>query len=321
MEKSILTFKPYFKKVIWGGNKIFRLKGLPASDSNIGESWEISALPGFESIVAEGPYAGKTISELIEKFREQLVGEAVWNKYGNRFPLLFKIIDATDNLSLQVHPDDELAAKRHGCNGKTEMWYIIETDKDSKIYAGFKNKISPEEYEVCVSENTLINNLAVYDSKPGDVYFLPAGRVHAIGAGNLLIEIQEASDITYRIFDYNRTDENGNKRELHTELAKEAINFEDNSESRISNFSENWNNPHLISCLHFTTRKIDLEGTLELYLDNSSFTVLMCVSGEAKIFNDNQSTILKEGNTVLIPASINHVTLEGNGTILQTRSI
>ncbi len=216
---------PYFKSVIWGGERICKYKGVEQTEEKIGESWEISAVPGHESVVAEGPYKGMRITELIDCFGAELLGSKVMERYDGKFPLLVKLIDANDNLSVQVHPDDELAKKRHDSLGKTEMWYIIDADKGAKIYSGLNREMTPEEYVARVADNTIEETLAVHDSHPGDIFFLPAGRVHAIGAGNLLAEIQESSDITYRIYDYERRDAQGNARELHTELAKDAIEY------------------------------------------------------------------------------------------------
>ena len=210
IERVPIRFAPYLKSVIWGGDKICSYKGIVQHEPRIGESWEISSVPGHESIVCEGKYEGRSIVDLIDEFGPELLGEKVFSKFHGKFPLLIKFIDAADNLSVQVHPDDELALKRHNSLGKTEMWYIVDSEPKAKIYAGLNKLISPEEYVRLVEDGEFESALATHDSHTGDVFFLPAGRVHAIGAGNLLAEIQESSDITYRIFDYNRRDASGN---------------------------------------------------------------------------------------------------------------
>ena len=220
-----IKFTPILKSVIWGGEKIAALKHIETSRTDIGESWEISGVPGHETEVAEGQDKGLTLSQLIDKYRERLVGADVWQRFGTSFPLLVKIIDARSDLSVQVHPDDALAKERHNCAGKTEMWYILDTEPGAQIYAGICRELNPEKYAEAVASNTIMDYIQAHDSHSGDVFFLPAGRVHAIGAGNLLLEIQQTSDITYRIYDYDRRDAQGNPRELHTRLAADAIDY------------------------------------------------------------------------------------------------
>ncbi len=313
-----IAFTPYLKSVIWGGNKICEYKGITQPVDKIGESWEISAVPGHVSVVEAGRYAGMTLNELIDKFGEQLLGMKVIDRYGKKFPLLIKLIDAADNLSVQVHPDDQLAMKRHNSLGKTEMWYIISTDRDAKIYAGLSKEITPDEYQSKVSDGTFTDVLATHDSNPGDVFFLPAGRVHAIGAGNLLAEIQESSDITYRIFDYNRRDANGNTRELHTELAKDAIDYNvyDNYKSeRKQNESGS-----LVTCDHFNVTKILADGDINLTFPNDSFTVVMCIDGDLTYSTQSGKHHLTKGHTLLLPATMTKLPLTGQATILLAQS-
>ena len=318
IEKAPIMFIPYLKSVIWGGNKICEYKGIAQPEPNIGESWEISAVPGHESVVAEGTYKGKTITELIDTFGAELLGEKVKKRYGAKFPLLIKFIDAADNLSVQVHPDDALAKKRHDSLGKTEMWYIIQADKDARIYAGLRTQMTPDDYVTRVAEGTFAETLAVHDSHPGDVFFLPAGRVHAIGAGNLLAEIQESSDVTYRIYDYNRKDANGNPRELHTQLAKDAIDYHVYPDYKCKLENQDRTVAELVKCDHFTTDRINLDGTLDLPLDPSSFTILMCIDGNFKMKYPDGEMDVWAGQTVLIPAVLSDVKLEGKSTILTT---
>lgn len=320
LEKAPISFIPYLKSVIWGGDKICQYKGIAQKEANIGESWEISAVPGHESIVSEGKYLGWSLTELIEHFGADFIGEKVFERYHGSFPLLVKLIDANDNLSVQVHPDDKLALRRHNCLGKTEMWYIIKSEKGARIFSGLNRTISPEEYEDYVKNDNFYSVLAEHDSNPGDVFFLPAGRVHAIGAGNLLAEIQESSDITYRIYDYGRKDKDGNKRELHTQLAKEAIDF---------NFHENYKSPQpsaeekiseIASCNHFKTKRIILKGLLSIELDSSSFTILICLEGQIRVLYSGGEKILKAGHSLLIPACMDNIVLHGEGKLLTSRS-
>jgi len=311
-----IIFAPYLKSVIWGGNKICKYKDILQETENIGESWEISAVPGHVSVVEWGEYAGLSLTELIDRFGPNLLGEKVYQKYGGEFPLLIKLIDANDNLSVQVHPDDKLAKIRHNCLGKTEMWYIISADRGAKIYSGFNKTISPEEYENKVADGSLIDVLATHDSNPGDVFYLPAGRVHAIGAGNLLAEIQESSDITYRIFDYNRKDANGNTRELHTEQAKDAIDYKVYNDYKSESPSDSIIDAEIVKCSHFDIRRVVVNGDIELDFNPGSFTVVICLRGTF-IIGD---TTIAQGHTVLLPATFNHVTVKGNATILTAQA-
>ena len=320
IERAPIKFKPYLKSVSWGGDRICKFKGIEQPEPRIGESWEISAMEGCESTVAEGRYMGMTIRELIDQFGTDFLGSDVVERYGNDFPLLIKFIDAHDNLSVQVHPNDELAAKRHGGRGKTEMWYIIDSEKDARIYVGLNAPMDPEEYGRRVAENSFFEMLAEHNPAPEDVFFLPAGRVHAIGAGNFLAEILQASDITYRIYDYNRRDEDGNYRELHTELAKDAIDFKVYPDYKMPYLPDDKDDCELISCEHFISRRILVDGQKEFHLDPSSFSALMCVKGEVDILYPEGRMKLKEGNTVLIPAIMKQFLLKGKGTILSVRS-
>ncbi len=319
IEKAPLRFVPYLKSVIWGGNKICSYKGIEQTEPNIGESWEISAVPGHESVVESGSYAGMTITRLIDRFGSELLGDEVMKRYHGKFPLLIKIIDANDNLSVQVHPDDALAMARHNSLGKTEMWYIIDAEKGAKIYAGLNTAMTPDDYVRRVDEGTFAETLTVHDSHPGDIFFLPAGRVHAIGAGNLLAEIQESSDITYRIYDYERRDANGNPRELHTQLAKDAIDYSITDKSEKSPAIPPNCDTEIVKCNHFTTTEITLDGEMTLSLNHDSFMVMMCIDGEVVIEYPDGELPLRKGHTVLLPAAMTAVTLRGNALILTSR--
>lgn len=316
IKRAPLTFKAYFKPVIWGGERIAIFKGEKQDASNIGESWEISALPGYESVVDKGEYAGKKITELADIYGKSLLGSNVVDKYGFKFPLLIKFIDANDNVSIQVHPDDRLARLRHGSLGKTEMWYIIDSKENAKIYSGFKVKSSPEEYVESVSNGTITDIISIHDSYPGDVFFLPAGRVHAIGAGNFIAEVQEASDITYRIYDYNRKDSDGNLRELHTELAKDAIDYNVYDDYRLPAAPESEENVEVVRCEHFTTHRLMINGEKNLATDGKSFLVIICLKGELDIIMAEGEERLTQGKTVLIPASGGEIILRGKATLL-----
>ncbi len=316
IDRRPLSFVPYLKSVIWGGEKICRYKGIPQTEPNIGESWEISAVPGHESVVAEGPYKGETLTDLIDRFGAQLLGERVVERYGGEFPLLIKLIDANDNLSVQVHPDDDLARERHGCAGKTEMWYIIQSDEDARIYAGLNTSMTPAEYVERVDAGTFAETLAVHESHPGDIFFLPAGRVHAIGAGNLLAEIQQSSDITYRIYDYDRRDAEGRSRELHTAQAKDAIDYTVRDDYK--NAPAVGADTEIVSCDYFVTRRILLDGEKSLTLDPSAFTVIICLDGTATLRYGGGETPLTAGHTLLIPAALTTLILDGQATLLIT---
>lgn len=321
---SPLSFKPYLKEVIWGGSKICTYKGMEADGKKIGESWEISVIPGHESVVDAGQYSGKNLSELADIYGESLLGAAVTARHGNNFPLLIKIIDANDNLSVQVHPNDELARLRHNAQGKTEMWYIIDAEPGAKIISGLNRDSSPQEYEQTVADGTFMDLLALHDSEPGDVFFLPAGRVHSISAGNLLAEIQESSDITYRIFDYNRRDAAGNTRELHTELAKDAIDYKFHSDYKSPKPDSTESDACIADCDCFTVRRIFAEGERDLSLSPDSFAVLMCLKGECTLKYPSGESHMRAGKTFLLPAVLcadAPLKLSGKATLLTAQTL
>lgn len=312
-----LHFAPYLKSVIWGGSRIAPYKGIHTDQTSIGESWEISAVPGHVSVVDRGPFEGATLTELIERFGPQLVGQRIFDRYGTSFPLLIKLIDADADLSVQVHPDDALAMKRHHCAGKTEMWHIIETRPGAKIHVGLNTPLTPDEYERRVADNSIMDVIASYDSAPGDTFFLPAGRIHAIGGGNLLAEIQQTSDITYRIYDFDRRDKDGNPRELHTRLAKDAIDYTVYPDYRTSPQGST-----LASCPYFDVHRLELSGSpVEIPQPLDSFTIIICLEGRATITGpDGQSTPIPRGDTLLYPATARPLTASGHGVILTVQS-
>lgn len=324
--KEPLHFAPYLKSVIWGGTRLPEYKGITTDLENVGESWELSGVPGHVSVVDRGPFKGAALDSLIERFGADLVGEENFRKYGTLFPLLIKFIDANDNLSVQVHPDDALAQKRHHSPGKTEMWNIIETRPGAKIFAGLSKQIDPDEYERRVADNSIMDVVATYDSHPGDIFFLPAGRVHAIGAGNLLAEIQQTSDITYRIYDYDRRDKEGNPRELHTELAREAIDYTVypcyKGEAKPDAFGEEIGN-----CRYFEVHRLTLtpgEAPARLPHTRDSFTIVMGIQGSATLAysagDETQTVEIQRGETLLFPATLKEISAQGDGVILAVQS-
>ena len=317
-----LTFAPLLKEVIWGGSDIRPFKGLEPDDKKIGESWEISHVDDNFSIVAEGALAGKNLDELIDLYGERLVGKSVQERFGHRFPLLIKFIDARDYLSIQVHPDDELGMKRHNSFGKTEMWYVINAAPKAKLYSGFAVQSSPEDYVRRIEEGTIVDALAEYEVRPGDVFFLPAGRVHAIGAGCFIAEIQQTSNITYRIYDYDRTDATGNKRELHTELAKDAIDYRLEKDYRTA-YTPIADQPvHLVECQYFETNLLDLTQPISRdWSQLDSFVIYICMEGKVTLRDAQGNEVsLHQGQSVLVPAENPSLTLtpEGSVKLLET---
>lgn len=310
-------FVPYLKPVLWGGDKIAPFKGVESDCDNIGESWEISGVPGHESVVSEGPDKGLKLPQLVAKYGEALMGRRVMEKYGATFPLLIKLIDAKKDLSVQVHPDDELARRRHDSLGKTEMWYIVDTEPGARIYAGLSREITPDDYTRLVEEKKIMDVVASHESAPGDIFFLPAGRIHAIGAGNLLAEIQETSDITYRVYDFDRRDANGNPRELHTELAKDAIDYTVYPEYKGRYDKTAKGETDLVECGHFDVRRVIVEGENPVTVELDSFVVIMCLDGQCEIDACGVATPMHRGETILVPAeSAASITARGNAVLL-----
>ena len=304
-----IKFEPILKTIVWGGEKIAPYKGIKTDQKHIGESWELSGVAGNESVVAEGPLAGKTIAELVKEYKGDLVGNHVYANTGDEFPLLIKFIDALSDLSIQVHPNDELAAARHnGSKGKTEMWYVVAAEPGAHLLAGLTQKITPEEYAAKVADGTITDVLARYEVHPGDVFFLPAGRIHAICGGCFIAEIQQTSNITYRIYDYGRLGLDGKPREVHTELAKDAIDYTVYPDYRTHYNPVQDEEVEVVSCQYFTTSILDL--TLPFAKDLSSidsFMVVMCLSGSGSMEVDGSEVSLQQGETVLIPATADDV--------------
>ena len=316
-------FNPILKSTIWGGEKIIPFKGLDIEQPQVGESWEISNVPGDESVVANGAEAGKNLSELVKEYKGALVGAANYERFGDNFPLLIKFIDACDDLSIQVHPDDALAKVRHNSMGKTEMWYVIDNNNgQAHLRSGLKKSITPAEYEAMIADNTICDALADYAVQPGDVFFLPAGRIHSIGAGCFIAEIQQTSNVTYRIYDFNRKDKDGNTRELHTELSKDAIDYSVEEDYR-TNYTPKQNEPvDLVSCPYFTTSVYDLTEDMTLdYSELDSFVIHICMEGSCTVTdNEGNSVEVKAGESILYAATTKEVkvTVNGHAKFLET---
>lgn len=310
-----LKFRPILKPVIWGGSDICRFKNIQPERDGIGESWEISGVKGNVSVVSNGDLSGTSLDEMIQTYKGALVGNKIYEQFGPTFPLLIKFIDARDDLSIQVHPDDKLAKERHDSFGKTEMWYVVKATPDAFLYSGFEQQITPDEYVEKVKNNTFTDTLMRYEVQEGDVFFLPAGRVHAIGAGCFIAEIQQTSDITYRIYDYNRKDTAGNTRELHTELAKDAIDY-NVQDSYQTTYEQAINQPvKLVTSSYFTTHLLELDRPMERdYQTIDSFVILICMGGSCTL-NDNKgnSVHVAQGETVLVPAQSESIKLSPNG--------
>ncbi len=313
-----LKFEPVLKQTLWGGDKIIPFKHLNENLPNVGESWEISAVEGSESVVANGADKGLTLPEMVRKYKEELVGEANYMRFGNKFPLLIKFIDAKLDLSIQVHPNDELARKRHNSFGKNEMWYVIAADKGAKLISGFAEQITPKEYKERVYNGTFAEVLQTCEIKPGDVFYVPAGRVHGIGAGSFIAEIQQTSDVTYRIFDYNRKDQNGKARELHTNQAMDAINFADVQDDFRTEYELTENEPiEVVASPYFTTSVYDMTEEITCdYSELDSFVIFICTEGSCKITDDSKNELtLCAGETILLPASTQEVTITPDGRV------
>jgi mannose-6-phosphate isomerase len=311
-----LQFEPILKERIWGGEKLKTQFNKHAVSKTTGESWEISAVDGAISIVSNGPFKGKMITDLIESWPNEILGTTVYERFGTKFPLLLKFLDAKEDLSIQVHPNDELAKERHNSFGKTEMWYVMQADKDARIIVGFKENSNQEEYLKYVESNRLVDLLDEIKVTEGDVYFLETGTVHAIGAGLVIAEIQQTSDITYRLYDFDRKDVKGNKRELHVDLALDAINYS-KTESHKTYFKELNSSNVVVDCPYFTTNFIPLQNKVEVSKRGTTFTIYMCVEGVFTIDVDGMEYSYKKGETVLIPAALQNFNLYGNASILE----
>ncbi|HLA55004.1 MAG TPA: type I phosphomannose isomerase catalytic subunit [Flavobacterium sp.] len=311
-----LQFQPILKERIWGGTKLKTKLHKPITSSITGESWELSTVENDVSVISNGIFSGMPLTELIAKHPDDILGTEVHKRFGKQFPLLFKFLDAREDLSIQVHPNDELAKKRHNSFGKTEMWYVMQADPGSRIIVGFKEKSSPEQYLETLKDDSIVSILNTVKAKKGDVFFLETGTVHAIGAGILIAEIQQTSDITYRIYDFNRKDASGNTRQLHVDEALEAINYDTTDAVRA--YSKNVNESNTIAdCEYFTTNFIPLESKTNITKNGHSFTVYMCVDGGFELWHDGNHYKYQKGDTVLIPAGMKAFTIDGTASILE----
>lgn len=311
-----IQFEPILKERIWGGTQLKTLLNKPILSKKTGESWEISTVTDDVSVVSKGIYKGKSLNDLIADFPELLLGASVYAKFGPQFPLLFKFIDAREDLSIQLHPNDELALKRHNSFGKTEMWYVMHAEEEARMIVGFKEKSSSEEYVNHLANKSLLTLLDSKKVKEGDVFFLETGTIHAIGAGIVVAEIQQTSDITYRLYDFDRVDANGNLRELHIDLALEAINYDVVKVERSYDEIENQINT-IVECPYFTTNFIKVTESITVATNIETFKVLMIVSGSCDLVMDGVTYQYVKGDTLLIPAAAPNFELIGTASVLE----
>lgn len=304
-----LKFQPILKDKIWGGEKLHRYLNKNSKSKQLGESWEISAVPGDISIVSNGEFKGKSLQELLEMHKSDLLGSKNYKRFGNNFPLLIKFIDSKEDLSIQLHPNDELAKKRHNSLGKTEMWYVMQADKDSNLIVGFNQEMNKETYLQHLESKTLTSILNFDRVKEGDSYFIEAGRLHAIGAGVLLAEIQQTSDVTYRVYDWDRVDDKGNERDLHNDIAIDAFDFNMKDNFRVDYKKRKNVSNEMVSCPFFTTNFIELDSKIEKQNLVDSFIIYLCVDGEVEIITEVSNEIIVKGETLLLPAAIKNYNL------------
>jgi len=312
-----LKFNPIMKDRLWGGNKLESLFSKPSKTNTTGESWEVSAVKDAISIVSNGNLKGTSLKQLIVDYSEDLLGKSVVQRFGNEFPILIKFIDAKLDLSIQLHPNDELAKKRHNSFGKTEMWYIMDADPGANLIVGFNKGVTKEAYKNSLEDNTLLDLLNYEEVSEGDTFFINTGKIHAIGAGVLLAEIQQTSDITYRVFDFNRKDKNGNLRELHTDLAVDAIDYDKKDDFKVAYKVDKNSTNAMVDCPYFKTNILSLDK--DFYQDitkRDSFTIIMCVNGKAIVENEFGSTPVQKGETLLLPAKSSNMKISTTGAKL-----
>lgn len=315
-----LKFTPLFKYRIWGGEKLKTALNKNYTEENIGESWEISDVSGDETVVADGDLSGKTLRDLTRQFKGNFVGNAVYDKFGEEFPLLIKFIDAKTPLSIQVHPSNEIAKERHNSFGKNEMWYVMQADKNAELIVGFDKKVTREAYQEHLENNTILDVMHHETVKKGDTFYIPTGRVHAIGAGVLLAEIQQTSNITYRIYDYDRVDaKTGEKRELHNNMAIDVLDYEVHENYKSEYHLEKNISNKLVHSPYFKTNILDINSVVEKdYSNIDSFVIYMCVEGAVNLICERKTYTINEGETLLLPASLKKVQLNAKeGKILE----
>lgn len=311
-----LLFVPIFKDRIWGGEKLHTHLNKNIPNATTGESWELSSVAGDVSLVQNGNFQGKSLTQLVDEFPEAILGKKVYRNFGKQFPLLFKFLDAKEDLSIQLHPNDILAKQRHNSFGKTEMWYVVHAEKDARLIVGFKEDSTPEQYLKHVQEKSLLDILDTIPVQKGDVFLLETGTIHAIGAGVLIAEIQQTSDITYRIYDFDRRDEHGNLRELHNDLALEAINYQKVSAYKPYEAILNSSIP-VVECPYFTTNVIALNGSIAKQHSGDSFRVYMCTEGTFTIAIQEEKYTFQKGDTILLPAMVSDYQLIGVSNLLE----
>ncbi|TVZ15101.1 mannose-6-phosphate isomerase [Maribacter sp. MAR_2009_72] len=312
-----LKFKPILKERLWGGTKLKEVLGKPIESDITGESWELSTVKGDVSVIANGELQGTSLQELIETHAEALLGKNVVDRFGTEFPILIKFIDAKQDLSIQLHPNDELAKERHNSFGKTEMWYIMDADPNAELIVGFNRNVSKKEYAESIENDTLLDLLNYEQVKEGDTFFINTGKIHAIGAGVMLAEIQQTSDVTYRVFDFNRKDKEGNLRELHTELALDAVDYEKKDDFKVSYSKELNKMQSMVDCPYFKTNFIELAQDVVLNTkERDSFTIFMCVGGKAVVKTAEGEVQIVKGETVLLPAMTDKIELLSSGAKL-----
>ncbi|WP_296314358.1 type I phosphomannose isomerase catalytic subunit [Winogradskyella sp. UBA3174] len=303
-------FQPILKDKIWGGEKLINKFNKNSDSRELGESWEVSTVPGSISLVSNGALKGTSLQALLNTYKSELLGTDNFKRFGKAFPLLIKFIDAKKDLSIQLHPNDDLAKTRHNSFGKTEMWYVMQADKDANLIVGFNQSVDKETYLHHLENKTLTKILNFDKVKEGDAYFIEAGRVHAIGAGVLLAEIQQTSDITYRIYDWDRVDSKGNERSLHNDIAIDAFDFNMKDDFRV-NYKKSLNiSNKMVSCPFFTTNYVDVKSKIEKKNTQDSFVVYMCVYGSIEITTDTSCEVISKGETILIPASVTNYSIQ-----------
>ena len=314
----IFTFQPFFKSVIWGGNRIARFKGIPSQGDSVGESWELSPMPGRESVVDSGKYKGESLNELVARFPIEILGMRINDCCHGRFPLLVKFIDAADDLSVQVHPDNDVAMSRHNSPGKSELWYVLHSEPEASLLLGFNRPMNVETFRRMIADHTLVEALHKYDVKPGDVFYIPAGRIHSIGSGTLIVEIQQASDITYRLYDYDRRDAAGNPRELHVEQSLEVLDYVETPAAVRNVQPAPGQRLNVAHTPYFNADVMSVKDTLSLDLKSlDSFTIFINIEGDITLeYSENRLTHLPQGHTALIPACIPSVKVSGTGKLL-----
>lgn len=288
------SFDPILRPMVWGS-----------------ELWVLSGYPERMSVVSDGPYAGLTLNELVAKEKDRLVGKSVYRRFGDEFPLLVKFLDVHAPLSIQVHPSEELASARHGAHGKNEMWYVIRAEEGAKLLSGFSRSITPADYARMAVDGSLVEAIAEHRIAPGDVFYIPTGRVHALCEGCYVAEIQQTSDMTYRIFDYGRKGLDGKPRQLHTELAADALDY-----TVYDSYRTGWTpNPDgeatLVDCPHFSTSLLDLGKPYEKDLSGlDSFLIVMCLEGSGTLRSGSETVPLAADQCVLVPACCSGVSFE-----------